>query len=370
MEAKIASGTAFVVRLAVPEGRTSFRDLVYGEVKVGNEEFGDFVILRANGTPIYHLAVVLDDAQMGITHVIRGVDHLGNTPKHIHLYRALGIELPVYAHLPMILGPDKRRLSKRHSLRQDGKHFMAHDVQDYRKKGFLPDALINFIAFLGWSPGDDREIMGLEELCSEFALERVNKSNAIFDPEKLSWMNGNYIRNLSLDDFVEQAIPFLRESGLLDPEGSVDMVYVQRSLALVQDRMKALSDVAEATSYFFEKEPRIEDKAMNKHLTKPGTADILRRLRVVWQALPMLSEEDAEKSLRSLAEALDAKVAKLVHPARVSLTGRTYGPGLFELVEVLGKDRVLQRLERAALLAERIGRDGESSNGRTCGSGP
>lgn len=348
---KLARGEPHTLRLAIPDGPTSFSDLVFGEVTVENQEFGDFVILRADGSPVYHLAVVVDDLEMGISHVIRGVDHLGNTPKHIQLYTALGVAPPMYAHLPMVLGPDKQKLSKRHTTQPGMKHFIAHLVGDFQERGYLPEAMVNFMALLGWSPGDDREIMGTEELIESFSLERVNRSNAVFDPEKLAWMNGHYIRNLPPARFEQLATPYLERNFVEHSMDLKDHTYVSDVLSLIQERIRVLSEVGEAAAPFFGDLSAIEEKAFRKHLTKSGASDILGRLKAVWQDLPCFTVDAVEESLRQLADELDVSAGKLIHPARVALTGRTQGPGLFELVVVLGKERVVGRLEKAKQLA-------------------
>lgn len=368
VQARMESGESPVIRFCCPAGTTSFRDAVFGEIKVENEEIGDFIILRSDGSPVYHWAVVVDDSDMRITHVIRGVDHLKNTIKHILLYNALGISPPIHAHLPMILGPDKKKLSKRHSQlpAHDGKRIL-HLVEDYKEEGYLPEALVNFLALLGWSPGTDDEILSRGALIGDFDLDRVNKKDAIFDPEKLAWMNGSYIRTMSDEALVEACLPFLRRAGLIKSGDETGMSIARSVLPLVQERMKTLSESVDQTEYFFRTYPRIEEKAKRKHLTRKDAADKLRRLSAAWSNLDVFTLETTEGALRELAEQMQLSPGKLIHPARVALTGRMKGPGLFDIVVVLGKDIVIDRLAKAAEIAEM---NGESSNGRTCGSGP
>ncbi len=350
---RVSRGDPFVLRLLTPPGVTTFRDMVFGEITVDNSEMGDFVLLRSDGTPVYHLAVVIDDESMGVTHVIRGVDHLKNTAKHIQLYAALGGNAPVYAHLPMILGPDKQKLSKRHSLVPEGdRRRVLHLVEEYRDAGYLSDALVNFLALLGWSPGSGEELLSRNELVKEFMIERASKKDAIFDPEKLTWMNGYYIRSLSPERFSECCLPFLERADLISLANSAEVEYARCVLPLIQERAKTLADAAELTEYFFLKAPVMEEKAVRKHLTRPGAADKLRRLKSVWESLPAFTLEATEESLRGMAEEMGLSPGKLIHPTRVAMTGRMKGPGLFELAAALGRERVLERLEWATAIAQ------------------
>lgn len=337
-----AEGRKPVVRLRVREGRTGFHDHVHGYVEIDNEQLDDFVLLRSDGIPTYHLAVVVDDHEMGITHVIRGDDHLSNTPKHVLLYEAFGWELPEFAHVPLILGPDRKRLSKRHG---------ATSIAEYAAKGYLPEAVVNFIALLGWNPGDDREIMSLEELIQAFDLSGISRASAIFDEAKLEWMNGVYIASYDLEKLTEKALPFFGQAfGWKEAELEQRRPYLTRVVELLRLRVRKLSDFPRVGRYFFEDPQEYEAKGVRKHFDEPGVADRLEQLASELAECEPFEAARIEAVLRGLAEKLSLKAAKLIHPARLAVTGVTGGPGLFELFEVLGRDVVVRRLRRAAEL--------------------
>ena len=347
-------GVPKVVRFRVPEGVTSFDDHVHGRVEFQNSEIDDFVILRSDGFPTYHLAVVVDDKLMGITHVIRGDDHLSNTPKQILLYRAFGWDPPEFAHVPLILGPDKSRLSKRHG---------ATAISEYAETGILPEAMVNYLALLGWSPGEDREIMSLEELIQRFDLKGISPRNAIFDERKLEWMNSQYINSLSDEELTERVLPFLRKAKLVDE--TYDRAYLIKVIGLLKSRMKRLTDFVQFGRYFFLDPEEFEQKGVEKYWRRDGVADHLRALSSELSELEEFNVKNIEEKTRGLADRLGVKAGDLIHPTRLALTGFTVGPGLFEVMEVLGKEVVLRRLGRAVEVLS-----GESSSGRTRGSGP
>ncbi len=326
------SGKPFAIRFLSPqEGTTEFEDLVRGPVKFENDLLDDFVILKSDGFPTYMMGVVVDDSDLGITHVIRGEDLLSSTPRQILLYRALGKSIPEFAHLPLLLGPDRSKLSKRHG---------AMPVVWYREQGFLAEAMVNFLALLGWSPGHDREILSREELAEAFSLEGVGKSGAVFDVEKLKWMNGHYLRLLPTETMAEMARPFLEAAGV-----KAEREYLGQVLALEKDRARTLAEMPELTAFFFREDFAIEEKAANKWLTEESKAllgELAARLEKV-----AFSAGAAESVLRALAEEKSISAAKIIHPTRVALSGRTAGPGLFEMIETLGKSRVISRLRRA-----------------------
>ncbi len=336
-----AENRPYALRFRVPEaGETAFDDVVFGRVTVQNQDVEDFVLLRSDGNPTYHLGVVADDLDLRVTHVVRGADHLSNTPKQVLMYRALGETPPVFAHLPLILGPDRQRLSKRHG---------ATSVGAYRELGILPEALRNFLALLGWTPPDGKEILPLEEMVSGFDLAAVSKSNAVFDPEKLAWMNSEYLRQLPparLFPLVEEE---LRSSRLWrDGYASNDRSRFEASARLLQSRARTVKDFSQSFRAFFADEFEYDCQAIKKFWNDARLAEWLDELgRRLARAEPFESQS-AEKCLRALAEEKGLKAGVLINAARVALTGQAVAPGLFEVMSVLGRDRVLERLRRAA----------------------
>lgn len=339
-----AQGKPRVIRLSVPPGKTRFTDLILGDIEVENSTIGDFVLVRSDGWPLYHLAVVVDDIAMGISHVIRGMDHVSNTPKHIQLFKAFGYDLPEFAHLPNILGPDKKKLSKRHG---------AVSVSEYRTAGYLSDALVNFLALLGWSTGDDREFFTRAELMALFTLEQVNKRDTVFDLQKLEWLNGQHINSLSAEELFSLVTPFLIRGGLIDEAG----VAVQRDrllqvIALFKERCRTLADFVTQGRCFLVDQVEYNPKAVEKHW-KDGerVAERVQWLRDRFASVAAFtwstSAERLETMTREVAEAHGLKAAELIHPTRVALTGEMVGPSLFGLITVLGKETTLARLDRA-----------------------
>ncbi len=329
-----AANQKAAIKFRVPRtGTTEFDDLIRGNISFENKDIKDFVIFKSDGFPTYQLAVVVDDHDMGITHVIRGEDHIPNTPKQILIYRAMGWEIPQFAHLPMILGPDKKKLSKRHG---------AVSVLEYRKQGYLSEALFNFLALLGWSPGEDREIVSREEMIQLFDIKRVGKRAAVFDLQKLSWINSVYIRSKSDDELMELVKPFFEEAGVTD-EG-----LIRRLIPLYKERVRTLRDFVELSRYFYTEVTEYDEKGVKKHFKRP--AEVAARLEKCLEKLHGLenwNSEALEHVVRETAEELGVSAAKLIHPIRLAITGMTFGPGLFELMEALGKDKVLSRLEKA-----------------------
>jgi len=330
-----AAGERFVVRFRVPEGRTVFDDAVRGTISVAHETIEDLVIVRSDGQPTYHLSNVVDDVEMRITHVLRGDDHISNTPKHILLFRALGAEPPTFAHLPLILGPDKKRLSKRHG---------AASVGEYREQGFLPDALVNFLALLGWSPRNDREVMSRAELLALFSLEGISGGSAVFDAEKLEWMNAQHIAGLPIEALAGVVRPALEAEGVWPAKGR-DEPWLHRLLEMLRPRAKRLGDFAAQGRVFLVDAVDYEPDAVEKHLTKP---EVPAQVDATFEALAAVSpfdEAHLEPALRALAERLGVKAGAVIHPVRVGLTGRMASPGIFEVMALLGRERVLARLE-------------------------
>jgi glutamyl-tRNA synthetase len=337
---RVESGEPYAVFFAVPdEGSTRWEDAVHGTTGVEHESLDDFVILRSDGTPVYNLAVVADDIEMGITHVIRGDDHLSNTPKQALIYRALGAELPTFCHVPMILGPDGKRLSKRHG---------AASVEAFREEGILPEALVNFLALLGWSPGDDREVMAMDELIEAFSLDRILKKASVFDVEKLEWLNSRHLDAMPADRLVPLVLEHLPE-----PERTAAASEPERLAAvtdLVRQRTRTVEAMAEQARPFFTPLDAFgfEEAATARHWKDTQLA--AERLRAVRELLAVADRFDAESleaDLRGLAERLEIGAGKLFQPLRVGLVGTDHSPGIFDVILLLGRDRAVARLDRA-----------------------
>ena len=336
-----AEGRPAAVRLAVTnEGETAFDDLIGGTFRRRNEDIEDFVIARSDGRALYNFAVVVDDHLMEISHVIRGNDHINNTYKQVLLYQALEWDIPQFAHAPLILRPDKSKVSKRKG---------DPSVIDYRDQGYLSDALLNFLCLLGWSPGDNREIFSLEELIAIFQLERVSQSNPILDPIKLEWMNGEYIRQIPVPDLAGQVRPFVVRAGLATESDLVSRAtWFEQVVAQLQERCKTLVEFSAAGAFFFRAPSEYDVKGVEKHFSKPGVSDRLRRLAEAWNKTADFESETIGATMRALAEKDGTKLAVYIHPARLALTGATAGPGLFELAALLGREECLARLQHAA----------------------
>jgi glutamyl-tRNA synthetase len=339
-ERRAAAGQPYAVRFRVPEGTTAWDDAVHGRVEFDNAAIEDFIILRSDGTPVYNMAVVSDDIEMRITHVIRGDDHVSNTPKQILLYRALGQEPPIFAHVPMILGPDGKRLSKRHG---------ATAVGEYRDQGILPEAMVNFLALLGWSPGGDQEVFDVDELIRRFSLEGINKKSAVFDPQKLEWMNGQHLSRLSAADLEPEITERIVRAGLARAEDlAARRDWYHRLIDLLKVRARSLDDIVEqARSYLLDRVV-YDEEAVRKHWKDP--AEVRARLAALRQRLaaaPAWDEATLEAELRALADELGVGAGKLIHPLRVSLTGTAVSPGIFEVLVVMGPELALRRLDDA-----------------------
>ncbi|HET9180466.1 MAG TPA: glutamate--tRNA ligase [Terriglobia bacterium] len=335
---RLADGVPHVLRFRVPEaGETGFDDQVFGHVTVENQEIEDFVLLRSDGQPTYHLSVVTDDIEMRITHVVRGADHLSNTPKQILVYRAVGAGLPAFAHLPLILGPDRQRLSKRHG---------ATSVGAYRDQGILPEAMINFLALLGWTPPGGQEILSREAMVRQFELRAVSRSNAVFDPEKLAWMNSEYLRALAVDRLAPLVQAELKLSGI-NPTIPASPVAFEQTVALLQPRMRTLKDFSQGGRAFFTEEFDYAPEARKKFWKDPSLPALLQTLAERLEKLDPFGPEKAEQALRGLAEETGAKAGLLINATRVALTGQAVAPGLFDIMNVLGRGRTVERLRRS-----------------------
>jgi glutamyl-tRNA synthetase len=323
------------IRFKVPEGKTAFDDVVHGPIEFDGAHIEDFVIVRSDGHPIYHLSVVVDDIDMAITHIVRGDDHISNTPKHVLLFRALGAPLPVFAHVPLILGADRKRLSKRHG---------ATSVTEYARQGYLPDALVNFLALLGWSPGDDREVMSRRELMDAFTLEGITGSNAVFDVAKLEWINGQYIARMPIEQLAAAVLPLLVEQHLW-PAHAPPNEWLRRLLELLRPRAKRMIDFVEQARPFLAETVEYDEEARKKHLAVPRLTDHVRALVHALREVMPFDEQHVEAAVRRTAEQQDIKAAPLIHATRVAVTGRTASPGIFEVLVLLGRERTVARLE-------------------------
>ena len=338
---KEKEGIVPVVRLKTPsEGQTAVHDVILGDVVFKNSTIEDAVLLKSDGYPTYHLANVVDDHDMKISHVIRGEEWMSSTPYHILLYNALGYEIPEFAHLPMLLGKDHSKLGKRHG---------STSIQQFRDEGFLPEAMINFMVLLGWSLDDKTEIMSREDMVKHFSLERVSKTAAIFDYDKLKWMNGVYIRGLSIDDLTGRVFPFLEKDLPPEVKRPIDIDYVRQIVPLIRERIITLKDAATYADFFFLDELEYDSAML---VGKKRTAEtVLMALKAAEEKLSTMesfSHDLLEDTLRHLADELGIKTSELFNPLRVAATARDAAPPLFETMAVLGKERCLKRI-RAAL---------------------
>ncbi len=338
-ERRAEAGEAFAIRFRVPDGETCFTDLVHGDMRFGNDDIDDLVILRSDGSPVYNLAVVSDDHAMAITHVVRGDDHLSNTPKQVLLYRALGHPEPHFGHVPLILGQDGKRLSKRHG---------ATAVGDYETQGILPEAMVNFLALLGWNPGDEREVMARDELVAAFTPDRILKKSSVFDLEKLAWLNGRHLAEKPTAELVGAVRGRLEDRPGVDAGRLRDDTWMTRLVDLLKVRARTVEDVADQALPFVSDTLAFDDDAVAKHWMKDVPA-ALARLRAVESALRRSTWTEAalEDALRAQAEEMGVGAGKLIHPLRVALTGRANSPGIFEVLVVLGMDRALKRVSEA-----------------------
>ncbi|HWK12657.1 MAG TPA: glutamate--tRNA ligase [Vicinamibacterales bacterium] len=335
------------IRVRVPEGTTRFDDLVHGPIEFDHANIEDFVIVRSDGLPTYQLSVVCDDVDMRITEVVRGDDHISNTPKQILLYRAIGAPLPRFAHVPLILGPDKKRLSKRHG---------ATSVMEYQRQGYLPEAMFNFLALLGWSPGDDRELFTRDELVQTFAIEGISGGNAVFNPEKLDWFNQQHLMRLAPDELARRVKPFFEAAGIWRDDLSGDRhAWFFAVLELFRPRAKRLDEFAAQSRFFFVDTIEYDSAAVAKHLRAAGMDEHLLALDAAYGVLDSFDVISTERVLRAVADARGVKAASLIHAVRVAVTGKTVSPGLFEVLSLLGRARVQARLAEARRLASTAG---------------
>jgi glutamyl-tRNA synthetase len=340
IQKRIDAGDPFVIRFRIPEGITDWNDLVHDNIAFPNKDLEDFVILRSNATPIYNLAVVSDDIAMGITLVMRGDDHISNTPKQILLYRALGADLPVFAHLPMIHGMDGKKLSKRHG---------ATAVGDYQHQGLLPGAMLNFLALLGWSPGGDREVMTMEEMISLFSPDGLQRKAAIFDPKKLEWMNGQHLSRVPLEELEPRITPMMIAAGLTDADGiAARKDWYMSLLDLLRVRARTTDDIVRQAGPYFLDSIEYEPEAVAKNWKDTAAAaEILEATMAALEGTAEWTTETLETTLRNLAESKGLAAGKIFQPLRVALTGLGVSPGIFEVLMMQGRDLSLKRIADA-----------------------
>lgn len=342
--ARIAAGEKYVIRLKVPrEGETSFNDLLRGKISYKNKVIDDMVLLKRDGFPTYHLASVVDDHNMKISHVLRGDEWITSTPKHVMLYNAFGWELPIFCHLPVILAAGGGKLSKRKG---------ATSVGEYKNMGYLPETMINYLSLLGWNPGDDREILTIDELIEAFTLERISSSGVAFDDKKLLWLNGQHLANADIEFLYNETKPLYAAAGVNIDD--FDKNYVLICINHLKVRSKLINDIVSNSLYFFIEPTEYEEKASRKHFEKEGALDVLiitneRLVKLDDWTIPSL-----EACFTELCESTERKFGQVVHPLRLAISGISTGPGFFELLETLGKEKVINRIEKAKIFVEKL----------------
>ncbi|HIF82450.1 MAG TPA: glutamate--tRNA ligase [Candidatus Marinimicrobia bacterium] len=333
IQIEMEEGKAFTVRLRIPGGKeTIFDDLIYGTITVCHSELDDFIIARSDGSPVYNLTNAVDDSEMGITHVIRGEDHIANTPKQILIYQALGLDVPTFAHLPMILGQDKKRLSKRHG---------ATGVQFYRNEGYQPEALLNYLSLLGWNPGTEEEVMFLDEIIQKFDLTMVHKKGAVFDEKKLNWISGQHLVRQS-NESILSGIEMIHKDWRID----FDKAFKLSVINLMKIRAKSLVDLMTQSDYFFSDPHEFDEKDVRK-TWKNDTPDIVSNIQIILMEIDQWDGESLEKKLKSFMEEKGLGFGKVMKPIRLAICGTINGPSLFEILSLLGKDICLRRLKMA-----------------------
>lgn len=328
LEKGLAYKDGEAVIFKIPKEKIKIFDLVHGEIEVDNSLIDDLVLMKSDGMPAYNFACVVDDMEMQITHVIRGDDHISNTNKQLALYNAYAIKPPKFAHIPLILGPDKAPLSKR---------FGAVSITEYRKMGYLPDAMVNYLSLLGWAPGDNKEFMGIPEIIKKFGIKRINTRGAEFNVDKLRWINGEHIRNISLDKFIELSAGFV--------ERDCDKEWFKKLAALYHHRVKTLLEFKDEMDMFLAEDVNYKDDAVEKFLKKDGVLDILKTVKDRFGRIDDWAHKNIENEARRLIEELKIDSAELIHPLRVAVTGKSVSAGIFEVLELLGKEKTIKRLE-------------------------
>jgi len=329
-EELINEGKSFTIRLKVPAGETVFTDLVYGTIKIQNKDLDDFIIARSDGSPTYNFVVAVDDSDMTISHVIRGDDHLANTPKQILVYKALGFDVPIFAHLPMILGSDKKRLSKRHA---------ATNVQEYKDKGFMSKAILNYLSLLGWNPDSDKEIFEIKELISEFKFDQVQKKSAVFDEKKLLWVSSQHLASMSVKDVM-------KEIALLDNNWGKDFEksFLIDVISLIKDRSKTTAEILEMSKIFLEENITIDQDLIAKSIDN-NALEIISDFKSALETQEQWNKEAIETIFDNLMTQHEVGIGKVMKPVRIAVSGIPFGPGIFDLIVLLGKNKCLARIE-------------------------
>ena len=325
------------VILKMPQTEVVMADLIRGEIRFDTETIKDQVLLKSDGSPTYSFACVVDDALMEISHVIRGEDHISNTPKQIIIYQALGFKIPKFAHLPLIMGTEGGRLSKRTG---------AVAVTDYRSMGYLPEAVVNYLMLLGWSPGENQEVVKFSDAVKKFSIKKINKTAAEFSLDKLNWINSQYIKKMDTEKLTDQLIPFLMEERYIKDKNDFNRIYLQKIVKLFQGRISTLRDFLEWTAFIFKE--RISLDADAKEKFKFGSTETVQRFKSLAEALERVepfAAEVVEEAFRDFVKKQGLEASELVHPVRVALTGKTVGPGLFETMSILGKEKTIERLK-------------------------
>ncbi len=330
------------IRFRVPkEGKIVVDDLLHGLIEFDLEQHGslaeDLVIFKSDGSPTYNFAVVCDDADMGITHVIRGDDHISNTPKQLPLYEALGFKKPVFCHIPLILGEDRSRMSKRHG---------ATSIREYRDAGFLPEAIVNYLSLLGWSPGNNDEILDIKEIIKRFELGRVLKTGAVFGKEKLEWVNGQYVRKNAVPELTGKLIPYLEKRGYWNGKG--DRAWLEKLVALFHERIFTLSQFPDLAAFFFEDKIEYSPEGLAELKKDPRLKNAFAKYAELLEGLTDFETKTIEERSRAFMKEIGLTGKEFIHPSRVALTGRTVSPGFFETVSLLGKKKAVERLHRAS----------------------
>lgn len=337
--ARLAKGEKYSVRIKIPQtGTIVVNDLIHGEVTFDLGQFDDFVIVKSNGMPTYNFAVIIDDHLMRISHVLRAEEHLSNTPKQILLYEACGFEVPKFGHMPMILAPDRSKLSKRHG---------ATSVEEFREQGYLPQAIVNYLTLLGWAPGNEEELFTLEDTIGLFELEKMSKKAAVYDTKKLTWMNGQYLSSLPLETIMPEIKTFFIQQGLIDEAWlTAHTDYFNKLIDVVRVRVKTIQEVVDASRYFFQELEGYDEKGVSKHF-KPEAIGLLEDCISALNALPTFDLPSTEAAYNKLALDKEMALGKVIHPTRLALTGRTVSPGLFDVMVLLGKEKTIARMEAA-----------------------
>ena len=326
------------IRFRVPENKIiKVNDVVRNIVEFESNGIGDFIIVKSDGIPVYNFAVVIDDYLMKITHVIRGEEHLSNTPRQLLIYEALGFDIPVFAHVSLILGKDRTKMSKRHG---------STWVEQYMEAGYLPEAIINFLALMGWSPGEEREIFSIKDLEQIFSLERVSKNPAVFDIDKLNWMNGQYIKKASIEKITQMSIPHLQKAGFIKENEEIDMEWLQKVVEVVRDELAYVGEISEKVAIFFDDNVEPKDAEAEEVIKMEHVSNLVKAFKRKVVETQAVDEEFAKNVFKQIQNETGIKGKNLYMPIRVALTGQVHGPELVEIISIIGREKLIKRLER------------------------